>query len=307
MDWDKLRVFHAVAEAGSLTHAGETLHLSQSAVSRQVRGLEEDVGAPLFHRHPRGLILTIEGEHLFEATKAISQEVTAASARIRDSRDELGGDLRVTSTMGFGTLWLAPRLGRFLELAPKLNVELLLSEAVLDLPMRQADVAVRMREPNQADVIRRPLMDVSVRLYAHEDYLARVDPPTSAETLSEHRLIIFSPDAPQPLPNSDWLLRHVRGRRRFIMVNNYYGVLQAARSALGVAALPDYMVGEEPGMVPILPEIRSPSYTVYLVYAEELKGSRRIRLFRDFMLEEIDTFHARFKSLRGAAECGDDA
>ena len=61
MDWDKLRVFHAVAEAGSLTHAGETLHLSQSAVSRQIRGLEEDLGAPLFHRHPRGLILTVEG------------------------------------------------------------------------------------------------------------------------------------------------------------------------------------------------------------------------------------------------------
>ena len=83
MDWDKLRVFHAVAEAGSLTHAGEALHLSQSAVSRQIRGLEQSIGAPLFHRHPRGLILTGEGEHLFFATQAISREVTAASARSR--------------------------------------------------------------------------------------------------------------------------------------------------------------------------------------------------------------------------------
>ncbi|MEL6978710.1 MAG: LysR family transcriptional regulator, partial [Pseudomonadota bacterium] len=177
MDWDKLRVFHAVAEAGSLTHAGEALHLSQSAVSRQIRALEEDIGSPLFHRHPRGLILTGEGEHLFRATQAISQEVVAANARIRDSRDELGGDLRVTTTVGFGTLWLAPRLNRFLDLAPSLNVDLMLNEAVLDLPMREADVAIRMREPNQADVIRRPLMDVAIRLYASPEYIAAQGAP----------------------------------------------------------------------------------------------------------------------------------
>ena len=100
MDWDKLRIFHIVAESGSFTRAGDVLNLSQSAVSRQIRGLEEDVGAPLFHRHPRGLILTEEGEHLFEATNAISREVTAANARIRDSRDDVGGDLRITTEHG---------------------------------------------------------------------------------------------------------------------------------------------------------------------------------------------------------------
>ena len=227
--------------------------------------------------------------------------MTAAGARIRDSRDELGGDLRVTTTVGFGTLWLAPRLGRFLERAPQLNVELMLNEAVLDLPMRQADVAVRMREPNQADVIRRPLMDAAIRLYASRDYIERVGAPETPDTLSEHRVILYSPDAPQPIPTTDWLLRHLRGPRRLITVNNYYGVLQAARSGLGVAAIPDFMIADEPDLEPVLSEIMSPSYMIYLVYAEELRGSRRIRLFREFLLEEIDCFQATRKAPRGCA------
>ena len=291
MDWDKLRVFHAVAEAGSLTHAGDTLHLSQSAVSRQIRALEEDLDAQLFHRHPRGLILTAEGEHLFAATSAISQEVTAAGARIRDSRDELEGDLRVTTTVGFGTLWLAPRLNRFLDLAPNLNVELMLSEAVLDLPMREADVAIRMREPSQADVIRRPLMDVAIRLYASPDYLKHYGAPESVDDLAKHRIITYSPNAPQPVPNMDWVYRFLGPERRLITVNNYYGVLQAARNSLGVAAIPDYMAFEMGGLVQVLPELESPHYTVFLVYPEELRGSRRISLFREFILDEISRFN----------------
>ena len=291
MDWDKLRVFHAVAEAGSLTHAGETLHLSQSAVSRQIRGLEEQLGAPLFHRHPRGLLLTEEGEHLYDATRAISREVIAASARIRDARDEIGGELRVTTTVGFGTLWLAPRLNKFLEVAPNLNVDLMLDETVLDLPMREADIAIRMREPTQADVIRRPLMQVAIRLYASPEYVQRHGAPQSLSELGEHRLISYSPNAPQPVSSMDWLYRHLRNRRRLITVNNYYGVLQAARNALGIAAIPDYMVRDVAGMIHVTPELESPSYTIFLVYPEELRGSRRVSLFREFILSEIEKFN----------------
>ena len=119
MDWDKLRIFHAVADAGSLTHAGDALGLSQSAVSRQIRGLEESLGTTLFHRHARGLILTEQGELLFDATRSMTKRLETAAARIRDSEDEVYGELRVTTTTAFGTLWLAPRL-----------------------PMREADVAI---------------------------------------------------------------------------------------------------------------------------------------------------------------------
>ena len=166
MDWDKLRIFHAVADAGSLTHAGDTLHLSQSAVSRQIRSLEESLKTILFHRHARGLILTEQGELLFDATKSMSKRIDAASARIKDSEEEIYGELRVTTTIGFGSLWLAPRLPKLYEAYPQLKIDLMLEERVLDLPMREADVAIRMKEPSQADLIRKRLMTVKMRLYA---------------------------------------------------------------------------------------------------------------------------------------------
>src|SRR6056297_1012889 len=189
MDWDKLRIFHAVADAGSLTHAGDTLHLSQSAVSRQIRALEESLNTTLFHRHARGLILTEQGELLFDATKAMMKRLDAATARIRDSEEEVFGELRVTTTIGFGTLWLAPRLPKLYEKYPDLNLDLMLEEHVLDLPMREADVAIRMKEPSQTDLIRKRLMNVHMCLYASPEYLDKNGVPESLKDLSGHRLI----------------------------------------------------------------------------------------------------------------------
>lgn len=292
MDWDKLRIFHIVAEAGSLTQAGEVLRLSQSAVSRQIRALEEDLDSPLFHRHPRGLILTAEGEHLFNATKTMNGEMTAALARMRDARDEMAGELKITTTVGFGTLWLAPRLHRFLDSAPELTVDLILEDKVLDLPMREADIAIRMREPNQAEVIRRPLLDVTIRLYASAGYIEKHGAPQTCADLVNHRVITYSPDAPQPVTEMEWIYARLPRHRGNITVNNYYGVLQAARNDLGVAALPTYMVHETGGLTQVARDLESPHYTVYLVYPEELRGSKRIALFREFMLEQIALFQS---------------
>ena len=189
MDWDKLRIFHAVADAGSLTHAGDVLHLSQSAVSRQIRALEEMLATTLFHRHARGLILTEQGELLFDATQAMSKRLDAASARIRDSEEEVFGNLRVTTTIGFGSIWLAPRLPKLYARYPDLNLELMLEEHVLDLPMREADVAVRLKEPSQADLVRKRLMDIRMQLFAMPAYLREHGTPKSLADLSGHRLI----------------------------------------------------------------------------------------------------------------------
>ncbi|MEM6729665.1 MAG: LysR family transcriptional regulator, partial [Pseudomonadota bacterium] len=197
MDWDKLRIFHAVADAGSLTHAGDTLHLSQSAVSRQIRALEEGLGATLFHRHARGLILTEQGELLFDATRAMTKRLDAASARIRDSEEGVFGELRVTTTIGFGTLWLAPRLPQFYAQYPEMKIDLMLEERVLDLPMREADVAIRMKEPSQADLIRKRLMTIRMRLYATKAYLDAHGAPREISDIARHRLICQSTKSQQ--------------------------------------------------------------------------------------------------------------
>jgi DNA-binding transcriptional LysR family regulator len=293
MDWDKLRVFHAVAEAGSLTHAGETLRLSQSAVSRQIRALEDALGATLFHRHARGLILTEQGELLFEATQEINGKLAAAGARIRDSKDEVFGELRVTTTVGFGSMWLTPRLGRFFDLYPDLSVDLLATENVLDLPMREADVAIRMREPQQAELIRRPLFDVHMRFYAAEDYIARHGAPASAAELRDHRMIGYSPNAQQPTPVGWWLNAQLSANRATLLMNNYFSMLQGVEAGLGVAALPDYLAVDHPTLRVVAPEAHSPSFTVYFAYPEELRRSRRVEAFRDFVFEEVETLREK--------------
>jgi DNA-binding transcriptional LysR family regulator len=293
VDWDKLRVFHAVAEAGSLTHAGETLRLSQSAVSRQIRGLEDSLGATLFHRHARGLILTEQGELLFDATREMSQRLTAAGARIRDSKDEVFGELRVTTTVGFGAMWLTPRLPRFFESYPDLSLDLMMTENVLDLPMREADVAIRMREPQQAELIRRPLFDVTMRFYASTAYLERHGSPASATELRGHRLIGYSPEARQPTPVGYWLNAQLEiAHRSTMLMNNYFAMLQAALHGLGVAMLPDYMAVERPELKVVAPELTSPAFTVYFVYPEELRRSRRVEAFRDFVTAEVEAFRS---------------
>ena len=288
MDWDKLRIFHAVADAGSLTHAGETLHLSQSAVSRQVRALEDSLDATLFHRHARGLILTEQGELLFEATRAMTKRLDAASARIRDSEDEVFGELRVTTTTGFGTLWLAPRLPQLYEKYPDLNVELMLEERVLDLPMREADVAIRMKEPSQADLIRKRLMTVEMRLYASADYLKSRGTPQTLEDIANHRLICQNPNAPQ-VAVSAALVQNLMGSspKSTLTVHNYFGVLQGFINNLVIGILPDYVTHDFPDLVRVLPELENTEVPVFLAYPEELRHSRRIAAFRDFVQDEI--------------------
>ena len=300
MDWDKLRIFHAVADAGSLTHAGDTLHLSQSAVSRQIRALEESLNTTLFHRHARGLILTEQGELLFDATKSMNKRLEAASVRIRDSEEEVFGELRVTTTTGFGTLWLAPRLPKLYEQYPDLKIDLMLEERVLDLPMREADVAIRMKEPSQADLIRKRLMSVRMRLYASQEYLDKNGQINDITEISKHRLICQSLNSIQVAAGAT-LVQHLMTYDipNLFTVNNYFGVLQGILNSIGVGVLPDYVTEDFPDLVRVLPDLESGEVPVFLAYPEELRQSKRISAFRDFVQEEI---FAHRRKMRETAE-----
>ena len=294
MDWDKLRIFHAVADKGSLTHAGDVLHLSQSAVSRQIRALEESLSVTLFHRHARGLILTEQGELLFDATTQMARRLDAAVARIRDSEDEVFGELRVTTTIGFGTLWLAPRLASLYEKYPALKIDLMLEERVLDLPMREADVAIRLKEPTQADLIRKRLMQVRMRLYATPRYLAEHGTPTTMDEFAHHRLICQHPGTAQVAAGATLvqeLMRH--DIPSTLTVNNYFGVLQGVLNHLGIGVLPDYITEDSPDLIRVLPEVESDEVPVFLAYPEELRHSKRVAAFREFVTEEIIAYRKK--------------
>ncbi|WP_407492918.1 LysR family transcriptional regulator [Pseudooceanicola sp. MF1-13] len=300
MDWDKLRIFHAVADAGSLTHAGDALHLSQSAVSRQIRGLEESLNTTLFHRHARGLILTEQGELLFDATRAMAKRLDAATARIRDSEEEVFGELRVTTTIGFGSLWLAPRLPKLYEKYPDLKIDLMLEERVLDLPMREADVAIRMKEPSQADLIRKRLMSLRMRLYASPGYLDRRGRLDQIEDIAKHRLICQNPATPQVGAGAQLVQELMTyDVASTLTVNNYFGVLQAVLNDLGIGVLPDYLVEDFPQLERVLPEVESQEVPIFLAFPEELRHSKRVAAFRDFVQEEIITLRRNLREQAG--------
>ena len=291
MDWDKLRVFHAVAEAGSFTHAGETLNLSQSAVSRQVSGLEESLNVSLFHRHARGLILTEQGEMLFRTAHDVFNKLSIAEQRIVDSKISPEGPLRITTTVAFGSVWLTSRMHEFLKLYPGIEVSLVLSDDDLDLSMREADVAVRMGTPTQPDLIQRHLMTVHSHIYAAPGYLAEHGPIESADDLLEQSIIIYGEGPLSAIASPNWLLNRsgeAEARHRVVLeTNNIYCILQAVESGLGISALPDYVARDRPTIRQILPDLQGPSFDAYLVYAEELRHTKRIGVFRDFLLSQV--------------------
>ena len=296
MDWDKLKVFHAAAEAGSFTHAGERLGLSQSAVSRQVSALEGELKVSLFHRHARGLILTEQGELLYRTAHEVFMNLEAARTKLNDSRERPNGELKVSTTPGIGVHWLTPRLGEFLDLYPDIHITLITTDEELDLAMREADVAIRLRQPTQPDLIQRKLFSVHFHAYASPDYLKRFGTPRTHEDLDGHRIVVLGGGiVPAHLQNRRWLLEVARDgkgpRNPSLTQNNVLGVLRACQKGLGIAILPDYLVEENGGLVQLFSEGEPLALDAYFVYPEELKSVARIQVFRDFLFANAQRWH----------------
>ncbi len=295
MDWDKLRVFHAVAEAGSFTHAGEALNLSQSAISRQISSLEHDLGVTLFHRHARGLVRTEQGEMLYNTTRDVNHKLSTAQALLMDSTERPRGPLKVTTTVALGSIWLTPRVKEFIDLYPEITLTLLLSDEEIDLGMREADVAIRLNPPRQPDLVQRQLMTLHTHVYAAPDYLKVHTMPQRIEDLAEHNLVVYGEDFRPPTAHVNWLLDAVTAAginpANLLKVNNIYGIYRAVQSGVGIAALPDYAVRQASNLVRILPEHTGPSFDSYFVYPEDLRHSKRVNVFRDFLLGKIDESH----------------
>ena len=290
MDWDKLRIFHAAAEAGSFTHAGETLNLSQSAVSRQVSALEYDLGVTLFSRHARGLILTEQGEDLYRTAHDVLMKLEAARVRLTDSKERPSGLLRVTTTIGLGSTWLTTRINAFMDIYPDIDLQLQLADTELDLNMRESDVAIRLHQPTQPGLIQRKLFTVHFNLYASVDYLKRFGPLKNLNDLDNHRIVAFGKPYPDHLKELNWIMQvNMEGKNERVpdlTINNLYAMKKAVQRGAGIALLPDYVVDKEPGLVQLPVDGDVPSFDSYFVYTEDMRSSARVRAFRDFLVSE---------------------
>ncbi len=295
VNWDRIRVFLAVAEAGSFTRAAERLGLSQSAVSRQIGALEEDLGVTLFHRHARGLVLTEQGELLLDVAREMAERMHRAQALLSESRDRPAGHLRVNTTVGLGTVWLTSHLAEFYERYPEITVSLIVTDVDLDLTLREADVAIRMHRPRHPDLVQRRLMTGHTHIYASRDYLEKYGRPETPEELDRHRLVAYGEEpAGVPVPALNWVLVAGREpgdprppRKATLTINNVYGMLRAAERGVGLASLPDYLAYRSYRLERVLPDLEGPTFTAYFIYPSELRHSKRVAVFRDFLLEKV--------------------
>ena len=292
MDWDKLKIFHAVAEAGSFTSATVNLNLSQSAISRQIQSLEEYLKVKLFERHARGLTLTENGEYVFKTAHEVISKLKEVETSLGDKKNKPSGKLTVTTVVSFGTTWLTPRIQEFMQLNPEIEVELIFDDKELDLSTRQADIGIFMRRPKQLNYIQKKLIDINYHIYGSPKYLEKNGYPKSVNDLNIHKFISFGRGAPSPVFNPDWALKlglkdGAKKRKTAMRVNSVYGLLLAVQSGVGLAALPDYITINQPNIVKILPKIEGPITEAHFVYPQSLKNVARVQAFRNFLYSKI--------------------
>ena len=289
MDWDKLKIFHAVAEASSFTKAATILNLSQSAISRQIQSLENDLKIKLFERHARGLVLTENGKYLFKTANEVIGKLRDVESTLTEDKDQVSGKLTVTTVVSFGTTWLTPRVKEFMDLHPNIEIELIFDDKELDLSTRQADIGIWMRRPKQLNHIQKKLINLNYHIYGSNKYLEKNGHPKNVKDLKKHKFITYGRGAPSPVFNPDWALKLADEKKTkpVMRVNSVYGLLLAVQSGVGLAALPDYITVNVPNISKVLPSIEGPHTEAYFVYAESLKNVARVVAFRNFIFSKV--------------------
>ena len=291
MNWDKLKIFHAVAGAGSFTSATVVLNISQSAISRQIQSLEEDLNVKLFERHARGLTLTENGEYVYKTAREVISKLKEVETSLGDKKNKPTGKLTVSTVVSFGTTWLTPRIQEFMQLNPEIEIELIFDDKELDLSTRQADIGIFMRRPKQLSHIQRKLININYHIYGSPKYLEKHGYPKTVKDLDKHKFISFGRGAPSPVYNPDWALKlgmkDNKKRKTVMKVNSVYGLLLAVQSGVGLASLPDYLTLKQPNIVKVLPKIEGPITEAHFVYPESLKNEARIKAFRNFLYSKI--------------------
>ena len=291
MDWDKLKIFHAVAEAGSFTSATVILNLSQSAISRQIQSLEDDLNVKLFERHARGLTLTQHGEYVYKTAHEVISKLKEVETSLGDQKNKPTGKITITTVRSFGTHWLTPRIQEFMQLHPEMEVELIFDDKELDLSTRQADIGIFMRRPKQLNYIQKKLMDINYHIYGSNTYLEKYGIPKSVADLNKHKFISFGKGTPSPVYNPDWALKigmkDSKKRKSIMKVNSVMGLLLAVESGVGLAALPDYLIFQSKNLIKVLPKVEGPITEAHFVYPQSLKNVARVQAFRNFLYSKI--------------------
>jgi DNA-binding transcriptional LysR family regulator len=286
-DWNRLRYFFIVAEAKSFSGAEKKLNLSQSAISRQIAALESEIQAPLFHRHARGIILTDQGELLFQTARDIYKQIHEAESLLLAGKNTAAGSIKITTTRSFGTMWLSKRLVTFCKNYPEINTELMIDDKTFNLSMREADFAIRMWKTRAQDVVANKFVHVRCHYYASHEYLATHGVPEKITELHRHKLIGYQNPNPvmrEKLNHHLYFEQTFKRKRKTVYAStSLTTILHAVEGGLGIATLPDYMVAQNPDLQKILPDAYDNFFETYLLCPQEIAKTKRIQLLQEYL------------------------
>lgn len=229
---------------------------------------------------------THEGEQLRDATRDMLERIERTTMGIEASRERPSGELRIATTVSFGSTWLARRMAEFIALYPDIAVQLVLADDENDLQRREADCAIRFHAPVQTDLVRRALAPVRYRVCGSPEYLAREGVPATLADLARHRIVAYGPTAPGPIRSVNWLVE-AGAHGAVLTINNIFGILQAVEGGAGLAVLPSYLIGFSDRLRVVLPDAPAPVFRTYLCYPAELRRSLRVGALRDFITKRM--------------------
>lgn len=291
MDWSALKAFLAAAEGGSFSAAAKTLRLSQPTVSRQVAELERGLNARLFVRQARGLVLTPSGEGILELARRMEETAVAVERRLSGEESTAGGLVRVSVTEGLASLWLIDKLIPFRLAHPALALDIRVDNTAVDLARREADIAIRLFRPKQADLVGKRVGSLGLGLYAATSYLARRGEPRTLADLSSHDLVGFG-EVPFLPPQGAWMMQAAAGRVLAFRSNSLTAQYQAVRAGWGIGVVPHFVTANDPAVRRVLVAAKVPVLELWLVVHGDLRRSPRIRL----VFDELAALFARHRA-----------
>lgn len=281
MEWSDLRIFLAIARAGTLGAAARALGRSQPTMGRRLRALETAVGHALFQRTADGFVLTHEGNAVLEHAERMEEEALAFQRQLVGSDTQLEGMLRLSCSDWFGTHMLAPVLAEFSERHPKVCVELLSDSRLYSLPRREADIAFRIRAFEEPEVVSRRLLHISYAVYARSEAAISL-----ADGGAGLRLVTMD-TAFAEMPDALWLKQVLPAAHIAMRSNSREVQAEFCRQGIGLAVLPRPLGDRILGIVPIDVGEAPPGRDTYVGYHRDLRRLSRMRALLDLVIERL--------------------
>jgi DNA-binding transcriptional LysR family regulator len=283
LDWDDLRFFLAIARLGSLSAAARQLHVAQSTVGRRLASLEASLGVRLLNRTPEGYLPTLAGQDVRQQAERVEAEAQTLERSVSGRDTRLAGLVRVTCAETIASNLVAPCLGTLHVAHPDLMIELIPNSRELSLSMREADISVRLRQPDQHDLVVRRIGTVAFGLYASPDYIERHGALDYAGGCPGH-FLITQLEGIQDATQTEWLADLAPRARVAMQTSSHAAALAAAVQGGGLASLIRFRGDREPGLVRVATQRLPspiPSSGIFLVLHKDNRRTPRIRIVLD--------------------------